>query len=66
MGVTEYPCPKCGTPQRVRAPNGQEVKQNLCAACAEKEQAQQQQQQEAHDEEARDHETRDKQKARAR
>lgn len=37
MGVTEFPCPGCGTPQKVRAPNGQEVNaQALCAACTEK------------------------------
>lgn len=41
MGVTEYPCPKCGTPQKVRAPNGVEIKPSLCAACAEKERADQ-------------------------
>lgn len=37
MGVTEFPCPKCGQAQRVRAPNGQEIKPRLCAACEEKE-----------------------------
>lgn len=37
MGVTEFPCPSCGTPQKVRAPNGVEVKPSLCAACREKE-----------------------------
>ncbi len=37
MGVTEYPCPGCGQAQKVRAPNGQEVAPELCAACKEKE-----------------------------
>ena len=37
MGVFEFPCPGCGTPQKIRAPAGQEVNtQALCAACAEK------------------------------
>ena len=37
MGVFEYPCPSCGTPQKERAPNGTEVTPRLCAACQEKE-----------------------------
>jgi len=36
MGVTEYPCARCGQAQKVRAPNGQEVNtQKLCARCEE-------------------------------
>lgn len=36
MGVTEYPCPRCGQAQRVRAPNGSEVNtQRLCPRCEE-------------------------------
>lgn len=37
MGVTEYPCPRCGQAQKVRAPNGQEVQAQNCAACREEE-----------------------------
>jgi pyruvate/2-oxoglutarate dehydrogenase complex dihydrolipoamide acyltransferase (E2) component len=40
MATFEWPCPKCGTPQKVRAPSGTEVNaQKLCAACEEKESA---------------------------
>lgn len=37
MGSYEWPCPKCGTAQKVRAPNGSEVAPKLCAACEEAE-----------------------------
>lgn len=41
MGVTEYPCPKCGQAQKVRAPNGVTIFPTLCAACAEEEKKEQ-------------------------
>lgn len=38
MGVFEYACPSCGTPQKVRAPNGSEIIPQPCAACTEAQQ----------------------------
>lgn len=71
MGVTEYPCPKCGQAQRIRAPNGQEVKARLCAACQEQEAKQQAEGQGSNNQEARADEAHDEkegkqQKTRAR
>lgn len=37
MGSFEYPCPKCGQAQKVRAPNGSEVTPRLCPACQQAE-----------------------------
>ena len=35
MGVTTFPCPKCGQAQSETHENGAAVKVRLCAACAE-------------------------------
>lgn len=35
MGVTEWPCPRCGQKQRREHPNGEAQAAELCAACTE-------------------------------
>lgn len=35
MGITMWPCPKCGQMQRIEHPNGMPVKIERCAVCTE-------------------------------
>jgi transcription elongation factor Elf1 len=40
MGVTTFPCPRCGQAQRETHDNGETVEVRLCAACEEKQKSQ--------------------------
>lgn len=35
MGITTWPCPKCGQQQKREHANGETVKSEKCAACKE-------------------------------